>query len=43
MKRPCGLCSMSFSPAKNMALNVVVALCETPPPSSLRNLPSLMM
>ena len=43
MNRPCGLWKMSFSPAKNIALYVVVALCETPPPSSFSNLPPLMM
>ncbi len=34
---------MSLRPAKNIALNVVVAICETPPPRSSLKMPSLMM
>ena len=37
------MCSTSSSPAKNIALNVVVAICETPPPRSSLKIPSLMM
>ena len=33
------MCSTSSRPAKNEALNVVVAICETPPPRSSLKMP----
>ena len=37
------MCSTSVMPAKNAALNVVVAIWETPPPKSSLKMPLLMM